>query len=211
MTGIGGQGSEGPYFTGIDGFGCDANIGLACFGTDFATPVTVTPVAGRHVFSSAGLLAGSGGIAGADALCQREATAAGLANPTHFLAALATSTASISSRFNLAGAPWVRTDGVLAAATPADFMAGKLVAPPSPNASGVIPGAELWGGSTGGLTVPAASGAENCSDWSSASATATGVLLEPIYGGPDVASAFTAFGTLGLPCNGSQGVLCLEN
>jgi hypothetical protein len=208
----GGEGSEGAYFTSINAYSCAQSLSLVCFGTNFTTPVSVTPAAGRHVFSSGGFLAANAGIAGADALCQSEATAASLANPTHFLAALPTTTASAASRFNLAGATWVRTDGVLTAATTADFMAGKLIAPPSPDAAGVILGSQGWMGSKGGMTAPPVNAAtENCNNWSSNSSVQTAVIEEPIFGGPDVPDAFTTFAGAALPCNFSLTVLCLEN
>jgi hypothetical protein len=208
----GGQGAEGNYFFGIDGFGCTGSP-VVCFGTDFSTPVTVTPAAGRHVFSSRSNFTPTGGLAAADTLCQSEATTAGLPNATRFLAALATSTASASSRFNMNGATWVRSDGVLAATTPANFMGGFLVAPPAPDAKGLTQQSIGMLGSSQGLTGPAQSAAENCNNWTSAAATSTFVLYEPIWGGPAFTSppAFQEFSGDQIACSTAGPILCLEN
>jgi hypothetical protein len=210
-----GDADEGVYFSGLHGVvgGATCASGrLACFGTNFATPVTVTPVAGRHVFVTSGIVVGSVGLSAADAMCQSVASGAALANPGHFLAALATTTASVSSRFNLAGTPWVRVDGVQVALTPTAFMQGALIAPPSTDEDGNMAPFEAWMGSSQGMTAPAAaSGAENCNDWSSISATLTGVFLGPPIGGPTETNAFTVFTTDPIPCSSGAEILCLEN
>jgi hypothetical protein len=208
--GSGGQGSEGNYFFGIDGISC-AGASVVCFGTDLTAAVSVSPVSGRHVFATRSPFTPGGGLAAADSLCQSEAQTAGLANPTRFLAALPTTTASVSSRFNLGGATWVRADGVQVASSPMNFMAGTLIAPPSTDAKGTTQQFEAFLGSSSGLTGPAASVAENCSNWTTASATANAILFEPIWGGPAFPSAFTEFSSAQLPCSTSSPIMCLEN
>ncbi len=201
---------EGNYFTDLDGFSC-SSANFLCFGTDFTVPVAVTPPPGRHVFASSGSFDAAGGLLAADAFCQAAAATAGLANATHFLAALSTTTASAASRFNLSGAPWVRTDGVLVATTTANFMAGMLLAPPSTDENGTLQLNRTWLGSAGGLATRAANGNESCNDWSANSASTTAVIYEPPVGAGT--NAFTAFGTAPEACNfmGTPSLMCLEN
>jgi hypothetical protein len=83
-----------------------------CFGVGNAMPVapTIDPT-DRVAFITKGLLSSSsaGGVSGADALCNQEATAAMLSGT--YAALLSTTGASAASRFK-PGAPWRRVDGV---------------------------------------------------------------------------------------------------
>jgi hypothetical protein len=89
---------------------CQTGARLYCFGVDRAATVSAPPVANaRKAFER--IWTPGGGIAGADAACQADATAAGLSGT--YRALLATSGASALSRFNLAGAPWVRVDNAV--------------------------------------------------------------------------------------------------
>jgi hypothetical protein len=171
----------------------------------------VTAPSGRHIFASSGMVDPSTGLAGADTVCRNVAQAAGLANPTKFMAALATTTASIASRFNLSGAPWVRVDGVLVADSASDFMAGTLLAPPYTNEHGQPVQSATWFGAAEGMTVVATSTADTCNDWTSNSASATAKVIEPTFGRQGVQNIFDAFSPQA--CNASAGlpVLCLEN
>ena len=208
VTAIGGEGSEGGYFDSFWLMPCGA-ASIACFGTDFTTPVSVTPPSGRHVFTSSGTIGASGGVAAADTFCQTAAQSAGLANPGNFRAALATSTASIASRFNLSGAPWVRVDGVLVASSAANFMAGTLMAPPYTDEHGKPNQNVTWLGAAQGMNVAATSTADTCGDWTSASASASALSIGPTFGRPGVTTAFDAFSTSN--CNTSGSLICLEN
>jgi hypothetical protein len=206
--------NEGLYWTGIESGTC-ASGNVTCFGTDFtATAVAVTPVVGRHLFVSAGNFTPSAGRAAADTLCQGEAATAGLANPTHFLAALSETTGSAASRFNLAGAVWVRPDGVQVGATPTSFMEAMLIAPVYVGANGAPAGTAVpdsvpfWTGSSGGLNAASASMAESCNDWTSATLTTGGWIGESGIGfsGADGAFAYNDFG-----CTMPEQLLCIEN
>jgi hypothetical protein len=201
---------EGINFFSLDGQACQNQFAVVCFGTDFSVPVSVNQVTGRHVFISTGAFVPSGGLSGADALCQSEAAVAGLANPTHFLAALGTTTASAASRFNLSGLPWVRTDGVLVATTTSNFMSGTLLAPPAVDRNGVLSTQAMWIGAAGGLADPAGSINEDCDNWSSASASYTADLGYPQVGEPD---AFTVYSFDPFACNTSPApsLICMEN
>jgi hypothetical protein len=197
---------EGSRFFGLEGVPC-SGAPVMCFGTDFATAVSVTAVAGRHAFISSSYFTPSGGLAGADAMCQSLASSAGLANPTHFLALLSTTKASGASRFNLNGANWVRPDGVQIAASTTDFMAGNFIAPVSVEETGVVSGPDAWTGATMGVTHVSGSVNESCDDWTSAASTANGSFTDPHYGS---SNAFAVFGPMA--CNSGFGELfCLEN
>jgi hypothetical protein len=209
-SGSGGDRAEGNYFTQVYGLGCDSGA-LVCFGTDFTSAVSVTPASGRHAFASTGAFDASQGLAAADAICQSGATAAALANPTHFLAALATTTASIQSRFNMTGATWVRTDGVAIASSSANFMAGVLLAPTGVDELGNPNQGRAWLGTNQGLTGAAPSGADNCNDWSTNATSASSILYEPIWGGVGSPNAFTEFAGSTVTCDSGLIVLCLEN
>jgi len=91
---------------------CNSPMRLYCFGVSETNAVHAAPVAGRIAFVVA-LWPPSGGLAGADASCTADATAAGL--PGSFRALLATTTATAVSRFS-DGTPWVRPDGIPVAA-----------------------------------------------------------------------------------------------
>jgi hypothetical protein len=85
-----------------------------CFGVDRSTEVTFFPTQGRLAFVSSGTFVPSEGLAGADALCQREARERGWSSPDGFAALLSTASASAASRFDSSPGtlPWVRPDGV---------------------------------------------------------------------------------------------------
>jgi hypothetical protein len=181
---------------------CNLLAAFYCFETDFTSPVSVPAATGRHVFvSSNSLLLTS--VGQADTECQSEAQAAGLANPTHFLALLGTTTASAESRFNLNGANWIRPDDVVLATSPAAFMADEYAAPISVLASGaVMPDGFLFAW-TGGLpnAVPAST-SSTCDDWTSNASTLDGEVGNP--GMPYMASMAKA-------CNTPQLLVCVEN
>jgi hypothetical protein len=152
---------------------CSGSYPVYCFGTDLSNPVTFTPATGRHAFLSKGLFSPSSNVPVADALCQSEAMSAGLANPTHFLAMLATTTTTAASRFNLSGANWVRPDGIPITSTPTDIertlLAGISVhADGTYAANATLTGAYAPPPIAGGATSTTALGtaASTCSDYS---------------------------------------------
>ena len=207
--------NEGIWWLGLEGGTC-ASGNVTCFGTDFTTPVSVTPVAGRHAFISSATFTPSGGRNAADALCQSEATTAGLANPTHFLAALGETTASAASRFNLAGAVWVRPDGVQVAATPTNLVNSTLMAPIYVGPTGAPAGTSFpfnvnfWTGSSNGLNAVSASAAESCEDWTNTTIT-TGGWIGQSSVGMSGAGGGGAFTWTQIGCTMPEQLLCLEN
>ena len=179
---------------------------LYCFDTSHISTLTVTPVSGRHAFVSKGSFDTTSGLAGADTLCQGEATAAGLANPTHFLALLSTSTASAASRFNLAGSQYVRPDGIKIA-DPATLAAGNaLDSGIWQNADGTYlsTAAFVWTGSSTPST--AGTTATTCTNWTTNSSGVNGDL-----GLGNLANAAWWGSGDNDPCNIALSVYCLEN
>ncbi|HET6438944.1 MAG TPA: hypothetical protein VFG59_12830 [Anaeromyxobacter sp.] len=112
--------SGGTMFTNYYGQGCGADYHLYCFEVDRVHAVAPPETSGRMAFVTNGHFLPGGGLAAADQLCADEAGQAGLSGS--FLAALATTTASIASRFSVSGAPWIRADGIAVAATAADLF-----------------------------------------------------------------------------------------
>jgi hypothetical protein len=102
---------------------CSGSAHLLCFGDDSNAEVpVVTAQPNRLAFLSAGTFAPSTGVAIADALCQREACAAGLTGSSDceldpgaertFRSYLHGASAPAWERFDLDGPTWVRPDGV---------------------------------------------------------------------------------------------------
>ncbi len=155
----------------LDSQGCQDPLRLYCFRSDATAAVTM-PAAGavRHIFVSTLAVTPTGGLANADAECIADATAAGLATPTKYVALLATSTKSAISRVNAAGTtPWKRADEVIVAATLNDLATGNLRAPIDLLADGSkYSSPQVWSGAVDAMTV----GDLTCNDWTTAASTA---------------------------------------
>ena len=86
-----------------------------CFENDTgmaAVSAPVAPAGARHAFLSTTLWTPGGGVGAADAVCQADASAAGLAVPANYRALLTTTVAATdSTRISLTGQPWYRLDG----------------------------------------------------------------------------------------------------
>jgi hypothetical protein len=157
------------YWTAGTSAGCGwALARFYCFGVDGNAPVAPVRTEGKIAFLSVGFFQPQPqmGVAGADALCNAEAAAAGLAGS--YLALLATSSASAASRFSdLDDATWIRIDGVrLNRPGESLFDPGSLVAPlnlDSSGAYGAVPGTTIGARSTREL----ATAETSCSDWQS--------------------------------------------
>lgn len=148
---------------------CDRPHPIYCFGTTVNRPLTsadLPAIVGRRAFlSSPWDTVARPGLSGADGVCQADAAAASLPNPTRFKALLATTSASAASRFNTTtGAGWVRTDGVEVSATAADLMTSKLGSPIVVTADGKTYLSSAV--HTGALTPRSVATNANCSDWS---------------------------------------------
>lgn len=188
---------------------CENPHPIYCFGTSVNRPLTgadVPTVVGRRAFlSSPWDTVAKPGLGGADAVCQADAAAASLANPTKFKAALAKISASAASRFNTtSGARWVRTDGVAVSATAADLMNSKLMAPIVVTADGKT---YLNSSVQTGANTPndvATNG--NCSDWSDNTSNFAGAKGTSGF----AAGKFFNAGFLGT-CQAGVRLYCLED
>jgi hypothetical protein len=142
---------------------------LYCFGTDHQQPLTVQRSTGRTAFLSKALYLPSGGVETADALCQQEATTHGLQGT--YRALIATQTSSAASRFDLAGLPWIRTDGIPWVLRASDLTDGKVLTALNVTAAGdQVSNTRVWTGSADPRT-PAADPSQNCADWHTPSQT----------------------------------------
>jgi hypothetical protein len=175
------------------GFDCGEPAPLYCFGIDHQTEVTVAPVTGRRAFVTKTGFGATSGLAGADAICEFEAQDAGL--PGTFRALLADNGATAASRFNLAGGPWYRVDGV---ALTSDLVT--LRAPINLHADGVTELGLAWTGAASPIT-PGDLGS-TCNGWTSAAAS--GVTGTIGRSGPSF------FGGGPLSCSLGPGVYCFE-
>ena len=173
MTGGSASKGAGGWSTGV-GTLCDATMNWYCFGTSLNRVVTVTAESGRMVFLSTPWPP-RGGIAGADAHCQSNASAAGLANASSFRAFLSTTTITAASRVNLSGQPWVRPDGVRVVKDPADLVAEKLIAPIAVEASGTSYAPQFGLAWTGAESpTKTATIDDSCGDWTNSSTSQRG-------------------------------------
>ncbi len=161
---------------------CTAASRLYCFGIDYNNPLVAPTGTGRIAFvSSAAFISGTG-LAGADTVCQNNATAAGLTGT--FKALLATNGATAASRF-ATGEPWVRLDGVAVVDAWTDLAANMLLAPINVQADGTtyLGNYGLWLGAAGFAT--AGSAATTCNSWASSAGADTasaGTVARSYYG-----------------------------
>ena len=188
-----------PSWTSRQEIPCSQNARLYCFGIDRNAAVS-PPMRreGRLAFATAQQLPADGGLASFDEACADEATAAGLRGT--FLAAVATSTGSAASRFDLDGEPWVNTRGQVVIADPQDLESGSfdLEAAIAWDAQGNPAADRVWTG----VDTPEQLGVQTCDDWSNASTGATTV------GAPT--SVVEWFSNVMDLCSLDFGVYCLE-
>jgi hypothetical protein len=186
---------------------CSTPAHLYCLQTSYTTPVTVTPAVGRKMFISAHSFNTSTGLAGADAVCAGDATAAGLSGT--YLALLATDTTSAISRFDTTGTPWVRVDGIPVVATAADMATYSLIAPACLDSKGNY---ETYGGAISGSTSASTPGtdAQTCVNWT----TSTTSVIQALLTRTDatIVPGYTnAFGDLSTwACGSLWPIICLQ-
>jgi hypothetical protein len=132
----------------------------------------LTSVSGNGHLGSWPDAGGNTGIAAGDAICQARATAAGLANPTHFKAWLSDSTTNAKNRISSDG-PWVRLDGVLIANSKSDLLDYSLFTAINVTETMVYAGDEhdVWTGTFGSGMKKT----DHCSDWTTSSSGTKGV------------------------------------
>jgi hypothetical protein len=164
----------GSLWTTFTSSSCTNPARLYCFGIDrAATVVPAPPPSYRRAFTSSAAWVVGGGLASADALCNSEASSAGL--PGTYRAVLATTTATAASRFNAAAgsAPWGRPDGVLLQPTAAELFTETLwdSSPnPTANLSDYTGNNGNWFGAT--TLTSAGTSATTCANWTSTTGTA---------------------------------------
>lgn len=179
------------------------DLHVYCLGTQAVSQIAPPAVAGRLAFASDGVFDPSKGRDSADALCQREATAHGASG--HYLALVSSLADAASQRFDTAGLPWLRHDGVQLTTRSSDLFAGTGL-----NAALDVTGSltyldhndRIWTGSdqpnTAGMFPPT-----TCNDWSDASETGA-------VGTPDDTAGFGYYHTESLPCDIPHRVYCLQ-
>lgn len=203
----GAAGAAGELWTNRYTDACDATGNLAphlyCFGTDRNVALTKPTASGRLVFLTKGTLAGNAGIAAMDALCNSEATTAGVGGVRTYKALVATEAATGASRFANATGPISRTDGVVVAAKASDlFDATKpLDAAINVNADGVTYDKSANGPWTGGNDMTKVGGAA-CTAWAT--------LAPGAIAGTSGAIDGERFGGVVTACNETRPVYCLQ-
>jgi len=150
---------------------CSTMGHLLCVETGRIITVATRPDTGKQAFSTKIPWVPGGGRASADAHCASEAAAAGLTGD--FLAAVATTTESIESRFT-AGDIYRRIDGVRLLRGAGILAADWLDVPPEADQYGERVDRDLWTGVTRFNELPNA--ADNCSDWTVATVAQSGMM-----------------------------------
>ena len=184
---------------------------IYCFENDSgmgAVPAPVMPAGGRRAFVSSTTWTPGGGVAAADAVCQGDASAAGLANAANFRALLTTTVAATdSSRISLSGQPWYRLDGAQLVAAAADLgdpggnkMLTSLNLTP---AREYLPLDSAWTGS--GVAAASTAMTMNCNNWTSSSAT-----LMSFWGAVNDSSTSWWIGNNNQPCGTPDHLYCFE-
>jgi hypothetical protein len=183
VTGVWGDSGGGPQWLEYFAWTCSARNSLVCVQIDHATPISAPArVTGKVMWLSSALLRpGAGGVLAADTLCSSERPAA----VASARALLATTSAAASSLL-ADGVIYVRPDGI-PLGTREDFIAGTLQSGAWVHADSTYDFLD-WAHWTGSLAfdAPAATGDQNCHDWSSAEPTAS------VVGNPTSSSAGTA-------------------
>ncbi|MBL0218619.1 MAG: hypothetical protein IPQ07_32665 [Myxococcales bacterium] len=178
---------------------CDSSARLLCVEVGRIVPVEIHPdTTTKQAFATTGTWTPGNGRGSADALCASEASGAGLSGS--FLAALATSTETIASRFS-ASAQYHRVDGVRLFDGPGLLSADFLDVPPELDARGDRVENDYWTGATRFNKV--AAGTDSCNDWSTGSNLVSGAMH--YTGATDVRDVAKYD-----PCSTSLPVLCLE-
>jgi hypothetical protein len=156
---------------------CNSQAHLVCLGVDQQFDLEPPPLEGRLAFVSTGYLAPNAGRAAADAMCQQEASDAG--HDGEFLALLGVAGETPAARFDTAGPPWVRYDGVRIFPDDDPFSVW-LDAPILFDANGTIsPLIISWAGAFDVLQV--GSDATSCTSWSATTGYAAMFNVLAIY------------------------------
>ena len=190
-----------PYLTAAQRASCDVKARLLCFeiGHQAVVAPVPDPTATRHAFVSRAQRSGVG-VAPLDLLCAGEASAAGL--PGTYRAAVATSTASVASRFVDDGRAWRRVDGTRVAGP---GLLGVLAGYPAfvnQHADGTYASVAIMTGAPS----PTVVGTATCDDWQSYDLGAE--VVDGLAASAWAASFWGA--TAHASCAAAQHLLCLE-
>ena len=177
---------------------CTARLRLLCMQVDHDNAVTPPPATDHKLaFVTTEKFPGTSGIAGADALCQKEATDHGKTG--RFRALLATGGASAASRFRNEG-PWKRVDGMPITKPGVSLFdeSAELLAPINVDLNGRHYGVDnVWVGAAT-LSATPTSMTTTCSDWTGTGGT------QGRYAGQ------VSRGAINTPCGVARHLLCLE-
>ncbi|MEM9193188.1 MAG: hypothetical protein AAGF12_28700 [Myxococcota bacterium] len=179
---------------------CSQRGRIYCFGVDQNRALPDTGVAGRVAFISNTVVPGDGGLNAADTACAQDATDAGLLG--QFQALLPADGMSAISRFDLAGAPWVRPDGMPIFASPGDWATeAQPLLPILLAADGTYLRGLVWSGAESQFATP-----DNyCENWSTTSAAVQSRMVRSDLAGE------SWFGSGSGGCDRSANrVFCLE-
>jgi hypothetical protein len=203
----GAAGAEGELWTNRYTEPCNLTGNLAphlyCFGIDRTVAITKPVRSGRLVFLSKGTLDGNAGISAMDALCNSEATSAGLGGSRTYKALVATESATGASRFANVTGPISRPDGVVVATTAAALFDASqpLGAAVNVNADGVTYDRSANGPWTGSNDMTKTGGAA-CTGWAQTSPGAIAGSSGAIDG--------ERFGGVVTTCAEKRPVYCLQ-
>ena len=182
--------------------GCTTTRSILCFGVDDAVEFVHAPAIPQRVaFVTDGVLPGTAGREGFDALCMAEAEAAGLAAPSSFVALVSTSQETAVSRLVLDGPGWSLVNGVPVVDAAADLGEPDAIlrAPIFRTADGTpLGGPTVWSGAA--LATDLATH-ESCADWTSAVGAAA-------VGNSSRTIDWFRFSTAA--CSEARRVLCLQ-
>lgn len=183
---------------------CAGGCGRRNFNTGEGADAAVVTSGANLMFVTAEVHAGDlGGLAGADAICDAAALAAGL--PGTYVAWLSTATVAAASR--LAGARgWIRTDGEVVVDRPTELTSQGPRVPMSFTEDGVD--LRALGGPVSVFTGSTGQGQARgvrCADWTSADGTAIGGVGNAVRGGGEFAFFSTASDVF---CAAAQHLYC---
>lgn len=148
---------------------CNVPAHLYCFEIGHVAQVVPTVTPGKLAFMSTRT---SEGLSSFDARCQNDATTAGL--PGTYLAAVATTTTTIASRFAPTSTPYVRIDGTQVSATGTALLDGTaLLAPVNQRADGLYIAPAFAPTIATGTSDPRVVGTvmQTCADWTANTGT----------------------------------------
>ncbi len=184
-----------------------------CSGTTCAvtmsagTSVSYTGTSNNIIFvTQNGTTGNIGGLAGADAMCQTSAVAAGL--PGTYVAWLASATGNAATRLGSAQG-WIRPDGLPFANTlgtsggKTGLVNGQVYFPPNIDEYGTVHNVTVWAAAQTGLDAATGSSPSDCAGWTS-SASTIGLYGTSSDGSRDWAPTFYGQG-----CSTSASIYCM--